>query len=142
LEALTHKQLRGVEFSAEENRFLIGYGGELAGVMLYGGNSYLTPRDDAPRVVDVFYNPNQGGGYLEVGVGRSRALYVLYPYKGGEVLCRGAVMPYYEFRHPKRLTDAEWKTLLDSPKRPEVPRWLAPVVGSEGIGKPRLPAEE
>jgi len=142
LEALAHKQLRGVQFSAEENRFLRGYGVALAGIMLYGGNSYVTPRDDAPRVVDVFYNPNERGGYLEVGVGRSRALYVLYPHKGGEVLCRGAVMPYYEFKHPKRLTDAEWKTLLDSRKRPDVPAWMGAVVGSEGIGRPRLPAEE
>ena len=58
LESLAHKQLRGVAFSDEENRFIRTYGEKLAEVMLYGGNSYCTPNDDAPRVVDVFFNPN------------------------------------------------------------------------------------
>jgi len=140
LEALSHKQLRGVPFSREEDDFLKKYGTILAGIMLYGGNSYLTPRDDAPRVVDVFSNPNKES-CLEAGVGRPRALYVLYPVKGREVLAKGAVMPYYEFEHAKRLTDAEWKTLLDSHQRPEVPEWVKPIVGKGGI-KPPEPKED
>ena len=100
LEALAHKQLRGVRFSKEEQHFLIGFGEQLAGIMLYGGNSYLTPRDDAPRIVDVYYNPNDKRS-LEVGIARARALYVLYPVLGGEILCRGSVMPYYEFTHTR-----------------------------------------
>jgi hypothetical protein len=60
LESLAHKQLRGVAFSDEENHFIRTYGEKLAAVMLYGGNSYITPNDDAPRVVDVFFNPNVG----------------------------------------------------------------------------------
>jgi hypothetical protein len=137
LEALAHKQLRGVPFSEAEQDFLIGYGEQLAGVMLYGGNAYLTPRDDAPRVVDVFHDPS-AGRFLEVGIARARALYVLYPVKGGEVLCRGAVLPYYEFTHPRRLTDAEWKALLDSKERPAIPSWVKPIVGRAGITVPEL----
>ena len=135
LEALAHKQLRKVPPSDEENHFLTGYGEALAGVMLYGGNAYLTPKDDAPRIADVYSNPS-AGKYLEVGVARPRALYVLYPHKGGEVLCRGAVMPYYEFPHQQRLTDAEWKALLDSKQRPPIPAWIKPVVAAGGIGIP------
>jgi hypothetical protein len=131
LESLAHKQLRGVAFSDEENRFIRTYGEELAAVMLYGGNSYCTPNDDAPRVVDVFSNPNVGG-HLEVGIARPQALYILYPIKGGEVLCRGAVMPYYEFVHDARLTDVEWKSLLDSDKRPKSPDWITPIIASGG----------
>jgi hypothetical protein len=37
------------------------------------------------------------------------------------------VLPYHEFAHPTRLTDAEWKALLDSPQRPELPAWVRPV---------------
>ena len=135
LEALAHKQLRGVPFSERENQFLIGYGEQLAGVMLYAGNSYLTPRDDAPRVVDVFRNPNVRK-HLEVGIARPRALYVLYPFKDREVLCRGAVLPYYEFRHGERLTDADWQSLLDSSERPEIPAWVKPVVAGDGLAVP------
>lgn len=135
LEALAHKQLRQVPFSQEEKRFIGQYGEELAGVMLYGGNSFVKPRDDAPRIVDVFANP-QAGRYLEVGIGRPRALYVLYPTKNSEVLCRGAVLPYYEFAHPQRLTDAEWKTLLDGKDKPAQPGWIQPLLGTTKQAKP------
>jgi hypothetical protein len=141
LEALAHKQLRGQPLSDREKGFVRGYGELIAGIMLYGGNSYLTPRDDAPRVVDVVSNP-RCGKYLEVGVCRPRALYVLYPYQGGEILCRGAVMPYYEFASASRLTDAEWTALLDSPKRPAMPEWVRPVVSAGGIGKPTLKKDD
>ena len=52
LETLAHKQLRGVPFSRRENAFIRGYGEMIAGIMLYGGISYVTPNDDAPRIVD------------------------------------------------------------------------------------------
>ena len=137
LEALAHKQLRGAAFSEDENRFIRSYGQRLAAVMLYGGNSYLTPNDDAPRVVDVFSRP-QIGTFLEVGIARPRALYVLYPVKSGEILCWGAVMPYFEFTHDARLTDAEWKALLDSVKRPKSPDWLSPIIVPSGLSAPTL----
>jgi len=140
LEILVHKQLRGVPLSKEDGRFIRGYGGRIAGIMFYGGNSYYTPEDDAPRIVDVHSDPNSQR-VLEVGVGRPRAIYVLYPYKGGEVLCRGAVMPYYEFQSATRLTDAEWKGLLDSEAAPELPEWVKPIIGP-GMLRPTAPAKE
>ena len=138
LEALAHKQLRGVPWSPEEDRFLKDYGATLAAIMLYRGSSYLVPSDDAPRVVDVFYNPRRGE-CLEVGIGRPHALYVLYPMNGREVLTLGAVTPYFEFRNATRLTDAEWKALLDSDNKPDSPEWLKPILGKSGA---RPPANE
>jgi len=140
LETLAHKQLRSVPFDKDEERFILGYGAEIAGIMFYGGNSWLTPHDDAPRIVDVYANP-MTGKVLEVGIGRPRAIYVLYPYKGGEVLCRGAVMPYYEFPSGERLTDEQWKTLLDSKDSPDVPDWVRAIIGP-GMIKPAAPAKE
>lgn len=105
--------------------------------MLYGGNSYLSPRDDAPRVVDVYANP-QEGGFLHVGVARPRKLYVLYPWKGKTILCEGAIMPYYEFVTASRLTDKSWKERLDSEQRPSIPRWVAPVVSGGDLSQPSL----
>lgn len=112
LECLSHKQLRGREFAPEESAVLKQYGKSLSWLMFYEGNSYLTPRDDAPRIVDVFAN---GGSFLEVGIGKPRAIYVLYPWQGKEVLCRGVVLPYHEIRHGQRLTDEAWQKLLQSP---------------------------
>lgn len=137
LESLAHKQLRGVPFNKEEDRLILGYGATLAHMMLYDGNSYIHPNDDAPRVVDVYSNPNVGK-VLEVGVARPRAIYVLYPVKGGEILCRGAVMPYYEFTNDSRLTDAEWKSLLGSTKRPKPPDWISPIIAPGGLSAPKL----
>jgi hypothetical protein len=65
---------------------------------------------------------------LAIAIGRPRALYVLYPWKGKLVLCRGAVMSYYEYPSDRRLTDAEWKDLLDSPGAPAQPEWIQPLV--------------
>lgn len=141
LETLAHKQLRGAPFSKEENRFIKDYGSTLAEVMFYDGNSYVHPNDDAPRVVDVFSNPKLGK-VLEVAVARPRALYVLYPLKGSEVLCCGVVLPYYEFANGDRLTDAEWKSLLDSPQRPKMPEWSRSIITPDAkwVGRGRHPS--
>jgi hypothetical protein len=120
LECLAHKQLRGRPFVGDEKTFLAEYGRSLGWLMLYDGNSYVSPRDDAPRVVDVFAG---GGKLLEVGVARPRALYVLYPWQGKDVLCRGAVLPYHEFLHDSRLTDGAWRDLLKTPAAPAPPGW-------------------
>jgi len=50
-------------------------------------------------------------------------------------------MPYYEFPSGERLTDQEWKTLLDSETAPELPEWVKPIIGP-GIARPTAPAEE
>ena len=133
LEVLAHKQLRGIPFNETQNRFIRDFGVNLAGVMLYGGNSYLEPEDDAPVIVDVFTNLPHGG-HLHVGISRPRALYVLYPHEDREIFCRGAVFPYEEFISPSRLTDREWQKLLDSENRPNRPPWLEgfmPTVGPD-----------
>jgi len=134
LEILARKQLRGVAFSQQEEEFLkTGYGEELGYLMFYDGTSYESPLDDAPRIADVFSNPTFGESvkYLHVGIGRPRAIYVLYPWQGKEVLCMGAVMPYYEFVHDSRLTDGEWKQMLDSAQKPKSPEWIEPLLGAE-----------
>ncbi len=133
LEAISRKQLMWEPLDEKDVEFIRSYGVRIAGIMLYSGNSYLTPRDNAPRIVDVFNN-HQKGKYLEVGISRSRALYVLYPYKGKEIFCQGAVLPYYEFTASRRLNDKEWKTMLDSKDRPALPSWILPIVSSGGIG--------
>ncbi len=135
LEALSHKELRKVDFSPEEREFLEDYGKQIAEIMLYKGESYTTPLDDSPKIVDVLYSPARKE-YLEVGTCRPRALLVLYPYKGKEILCKGAILPFYEFQSRERLNDDEWKKILDSDKRPPVPQWMKPILGSEGIKRP------
>jgi hypothetical protein len=87
-----------------------------------------SPRDDAPRAVDVFSNPVQSK-YLHVGIARPRPLWVLYPVAGVDLLCRGAVLPYHEWTYRRRLTDAGWKALLDAGKSMQ-PGWIRDVTAA------------
>ncbi len=120
LESLAHKQLRGREWSHREAAFIRNYGKELAYVMLYDGNSWLTPVDDAPRVAGIHENP-QAGQILHVAAGRPRTIYALYPWNGHKILCHGSVMPYFEFAHDHWMTDSEWR---DREAAAEPPVWL------------------
>jgi hypothetical protein len=47
-------------------------------------------------------------------------------------LAAGPVLSYYEFKHPMddRLTDEAWRELLDSPDRPEQPKWYLPLMST------------
>lgn len=130
LELIAHKQLRKVAFSPGQESFLTGYGVILAGLMSYEGNSYHSPRDDAPKSVDVFSDPMKGR-YIHVGIGRPRAIWVLYPTKNGDVLCRGAVLPYHETVESSRLTDQAWREKFDGLNRPALPDWVKPIIGFE-----------
>jgi hypothetical protein len=81
-----------------------------------------------PKAVRVFTNPELGKA-LTVGIGRPRFLYVLHPWKGKEVLCRGAVLPYLERHELESLTDEEWKQKLHDPKAPPIqPEWIKPLL--------------
>ena len=139
LEAMAHKQLRGLPWTDRECDCLLDFGHVLAAAMLYGGNAYLSPRADAPRATSVYADLRDPRApvYFQVGIARPRALYLLYPDPGGEILCRGAVLPYREFLESKRLTDAEWKDRLDSGHPPPAPEWAAPIWSPAPPAKPR-----
>jgi len=125
LETLVQKQLSQRAWTPDEEDFLRSYGAKLGYIMGYEGNSYESPKDDAPRWAEVHRN-NQKDYSLAIGVGRPRIIYVLYPWNGMEILCQGSVMSYFEYHSRERLTDAEWKQLLDSPQAPAQPDWLQP----------------
>jgi hypothetical protein len=114
-------------FTEDDRDFILAYGKALAPLMFHVGDASECPRDDAPRIIDVFSNPDSGE-CLEVGIGRPQILYMLYPTTDGEVFCRGAVLPYYEFRSPTRLDDIAWKQSLDSANPPSPPSWSSALV--------------
>lgn len=113
---LARLQLRGELTSESES--LKDFGLKLQDLMLCSN----APNDDAPRVATIASDPLLGT-YHHVGVGRPRALYVLYPWKGQEILCLGGVLPYHEFAHPSPLTDPEFRDL-----KPPTPEWVHPLL--------------
>jgi len=65
---------------------------------------------------------------LEQAVGDIDLIIVACPTSDGKArLAVGPVLSYYEFKHPMsdRLSDQTWRLLLDSPQRPERPKWYA-----------------
>jgi hypothetical protein len=128
LETLLQKQLRQRPWTEEESEFIKAYGSSMAVVMGYFGNAF-TPRDDAPKCVEVVRFPERGESLL-AAIGRPRVLYVLYPWMDLEVLCEGAVMPYREFHSRVQLTDEQWRRQLDRPGAPAEPSWILPLTSA------------
>lgn len=122
LEVLAHKQLRKQDFDKEENTFLRQYGRTLGHLHLYGGNAYLRPDDDAPKVVDVFSDPFTNM-VVHAAVGRPQRIVLRYPWMGKTVDCAGCVLTYFEPRAAERLDDAAWRGLLDGGAA-ERPPWV------------------
>ncbi|MCE1245968.1 MAG: DUF3160 domain-containing protein [Firmicutes bacterium] len=108
LESISNKQLRGKDLTENDALFIEDYGKKLAKVMLYEQDSYLSPKDDAPRIADIAYDP-VSHQFQEVATARPRIIYVLYPWKGKSILCKGAVMTYCDFKSPTLLNDEEWR---------------------------------
>ncbi len=70
---------------------------------------------------------------LEEAVGYVDLIIVACPAPDGSIfLAAGPVLSYYEFKHPMsdRLTDEAWQILLDSPEKPERPKWYLPLMGN------------
>lgn len=135
LESIARKEVGAERLDAEDVSFMDNFGTYLASVMFYRLKSYLDPKDDAPRIVDVFHNSFQAESNLEVGVGRPQAVFVLWPEGDGEYLCQGAVLPYCEFPSAEPLSDGEWKEILDSDKCPPRPSWIREFLAQDGTGR-------
>lgn len=125
LAVLAHKQARELPPTAEEAQWLLAFGAHLSD---FTDCHFTHPLDNVPKAVRVFTNPELGKA-LTVGIGRPRFLYVLHPWKGKEVLCRGAVLPYLERHEMKTLTDDEWRSSLHDTQNPPIqPDWIVPLM--------------
>ena len=129
LQKLARKEVAHQNLTIDEMNDLVGVGGEVERLTLATLN--LTDTDPLPDrerhlgvAADVYaFNAN----VLEEAVGAADVLYVVVDINGTPVLARGAVLSYYEFVSPTRLTDEEWKAqLLKSP--PPRPVWLRDLI--------------
>lgn len=132
LSMLAEKQLQKVPLSEEDGRLIESIGYILSEIMMYRGQAMIFPVDDAPRVARICSDPRTGE-ILHAAIGRPRLMFVLYPWEGREVLCRGVVMPYHEIRDGKTLTDDEWRKRQDGNSRIGIPEWLRSMVPTGNI---------
>jgi len=126
LEAMCRKQLAGQAWSPDEADFITGYGRRIAYLMFHEGNSYLTPEDDAPRIVQIAHlGSPQGEKVLQCATARPRKLLLFYPNSRGErVLCQGAVYSFREHVSSNPMTDAAWREACRKSKKP---KWLVEI---------------
>jgi hypothetical protein len=126
-ERIARDELAGRPISAKDNNRLRYIGGEFEAIWWRTGD--LSPHGDPGMdsgeeiVADISSSPK---GVLEVGTGRIDQIYVLVPDDNGNFqLAVGGVYSYYEFLNPpgERLTDTEWRGMLNSGKAPERPSW-------------------
>jgi len=120
------KELNNEHLSSQDDEFIKGLPSTLES-MLAGieHTSFQTI-----LVADVHTYPAEEQ-VVEEGVGRVDLILVACPTPNGKAfLAAGPVFSYYEFKHPiaDRLTDEMWQPLLDSPKRPERPKWYVPLM--------------
>jgi len=126
LETLAHKQLRGESWRREEDKFIRSKFYEEMYWTVRSNGEQAIDFDDGPVIAPVAGDPDSGI-VLHVGTGKPREIYVIYPWHGIPVLCRGAVLPYYEYLSPERFNDAEWRQLLEHSPAPATPSWIAPL---------------
>jgi hypothetical protein len=126
-ERIAKDELAGRPISAKDNKRLRYIGGEFEAIWWRTGD--LSPHgqpgmDSGEEIVaDI---SSSAKGVLEIGTGKIDQIYVLVPDDQGNFqLAVGGVYSYYEFLNPpgQRLTDKEWRGLLNSGKAPTRPDW-------------------
>jgi hypothetical protein len=123
---IANKELTNQQLSDADYRYIRGFGrtleGAIVGVDDMGVKTTL--------VADVHTHTAEGN-VVEEGVGYVDLIIAACATPDGSIfLAAGPALSYYEFKHPMsdRLTDEAWRQLLDSPQRPDRPRWFQPLV--------------
>ncbi len=122
LTEISLKELKGEPLSKEDAALLKSYGHILDSLL-----SVTRPSIQDPRIVaDVYTDPNTRR-VLEVATGYFDEIVVVYATPDGKLYAGvGLVMSYYEFYWPQtdRLTDEEWRRMLEEDRAPSLPPWL------------------
>jgi Protein of unknown function (DUF3160) len=129
-------ELAGAPISAADNDWLEGIGSVFEVLWIQSSDwdeALAMPSaddTDAALVADIMRSTL---AYLEIGTGRIDRIMVLVPNDNGTFqVAVGGVYSYYEFWREEslgRLTDEEWRALLDAGGAPERPAWEAVMFG-------------
>lgn len=135
LKTISEKELENKTLTNDEYDLIRSYGGQLEHFWLEvnqdepafkassSPQDYLT-ENPAALITDVATDPN--GQVLEIGTGRINTIYVVVPINGELRLASGGIYSYFEFPQAisSRLTDTEWRNMLNSGTNPEPPSWI------------------
>lgn len=136
LEAMAERQLAGRPWEEHHEVFLNEYGRTLGWLMFYERNSYLSPQDDAPRIVRYATAVDQDGRAQvhHAAISQPRLLLIHYPSGKAKAdgsipltLCQGAVYAFRNVTADKSPSRAEWQAAAEKSAWPE---WMKPIVAS------------
>jgi hypothetical protein len=155
-QTMAEKELRGEPLTDEEYATIRFYGGELEHLTMasastpgeeqgVGGQVMPEEEPQAAVIADVATDPDPNGDgtanpiVLEVAVGRINHLYAVVPLieEDGSItlqVAKGGVFSYYEFEWPgdDRLTDEQWREMLEKGEAPPRPAWISSFYAEEG----------
>lgn len=121
---ISKNELENQELDEADYEFIRNFGQELesivAGVEAEGKETTI--------VADVHTDTNPPRQVLEEGVGYVDLILTAYKLPDGRILVgAGPVFSYYEFKQPmaERLTDEEWREMLEQDEAPERPAWIS-----------------
>ena len=136
LAGIARDELAGLPISSADNDWLEGIGSVFEALWIqtsdWDDTLGMPSADDtdAALIADIMRSTLK---FLEIGTGRIDRIMVLVPNDSGNFqVAVGGVYSYYEFWHDAelgRLTDEEWRAMLDSGEAPERPAWQAPMFG-------------
>jgi len=127
LKTMAEKELSGQALTDQEYAQIRNIGDALEGITTFSAEvsgQITSEADERMAVVADVHTEGNSGQVLEEGVGDAFTIYVVAPVEGRQVVARGGVFSYYEFKQPMddRLTDEAWQAL--EPK-PDLPQWTA-----------------
>lgn len=119
-------ELEGNELNQSDYEFICNFGEQLDASITAVNNQ----GKETTIIADVHTDTNTGL-VLEEGVGYVNLILVAYKCPDGRIIAgAGPVFSYYEFKRPMsdRLTDEEWKEILEKEQQPNPPIWTSSFV--------------
>ncbi len=124
---ISQDELEGKELSEEDYEFIRNFGQQLDSIV----TGVETRGKETTLVADVHTDVNSGQ-VLEEGLGYVDLALVAYKVpEGSVILGAGPTLSYYEFKQPMndRLTDEQWKELLEQGQQSSRPDWIQSFYG-------------
>jgi hypothetical protein len=115
-------ELEGKELTQDDYDFIRDFGNNLENIIV----GVEAEGKETTIVADVHTDTNAPEEVLEEGVGYVNLILVAYKVPDGRIIVGASpTLSYYEFKQPinNRLTDEQWKQMLESGQTPPRPTW-------------------
>lgn len=125
---ITTNELEGKELTEDDYNFIRDFGKSLESIIA----GVETEGKETTVVADVHTDTNMPAEVLEEGVGYVDLILVAYKVPDGRIIIgAGPTLSYYEFKQPidNRLTDEQWKQMLEAGQTPPRPDWTGSFLG-------------